>query len=62
MAMEPLSSKEFDHLQHNFETTNHHQHLMDIFQVHNYDMLTMCNYDLFVVHLCSQFLLHVYLN
>lgn len=41
MAMELFSSKEFDHLQHNFETTNHHQHLMDMFQVHNYDMVDL---------------------
>jgi hypothetical protein len=52
MAMDTLSSKEFDHLQHNFETS-HCQHLMDMFQVHNYDMLMICNCDLFMVHLCS---------
>jgi hypothetical protein len=62
MAIVPLSSREFDHLQHNFETTSHCQHLMDMFQIHNYDMLMICNCDLLVVHLCNWFLLHVYLN
>jgi hypothetical protein len=50
VIVELVVVEEFNYLHDNFETRSHHQLVVDLLEVHDYDLLVIHNYER-VVHL-----------